>query len=214
MTVHAEKALIRVLCVDDHPVVRNGISQIVGLQRDMTVVAAAGSGDDAVALYRQYHPDITLMDLQLPGMSGLEAIHAIRTLDAEARIIVLTMYRGDDDIFKSMNAGAATYLLKDTLSHDLVRTIREVYKGGSPIPADVAATLATRRGQPMLTEREVEITGLIAKGMRNKEIAFELGIAEETVHAHVKNIFSKLHVNDRTAALSMALQRGIIHIDR
>lgn len=205
---------IRVLCVDDHPVVRNGISQIVGLQSDMAVVAAAASGDEAVTLYRQHKPDVTLMDLQLPGMSGLETIHSIRTDDPDARIIVLTMYRGDEDIFRSLSAGASTYLLKDTLSHDLVRTIREVHQGRSPLPPDIAAQLAQRRSQPMLTEREIEVTRLIARGMRNKEIAFELGIAEETVHAHVKNIFSKLNVNDRTAALAMALRRGIIHIER
>jgi len=205
---------IRVLCVDDHPVVRNGISQIVGLQSDMDVVAAAGTGDEAVSLFRKHKPDVTLMDLQLPGMSGLEAIHTIRADDPSARIIVLTMYRGDEDIFRSLSAGASTYLLKDTLSHDLVRTIREVHEGRAPLPPDIAAQLAQRRGHPMLTEREIEVTGLIARGMRNKEIAFELGIAEETVHAHVKNIFSKLNVNDRTAALAMALRRGIIHIDR
>jgi DNA-binding NarL/FixJ family response regulator len=154
------------------------------------------------------------MDLQLPGMSGLEAIHSIRADYPDARIIVLTMYRGDEDIFRSLNAGASTYLLKDTLSHDLVRTIREVHEGRAPLPANVAAQLAQRRSQPMLTEREIEVTSLIARGMRNKEIAFELGIAEETVHTHVKNIFSKLNVNDRTAALAIALRRGIIHIER
>jgi DNA-binding NarL/FixJ family response regulator len=205
---------IRVLCVDDHPVVRNGISQIVGLQSDMAVVAAAASGDEAVSLYRKHKPDVTLMDLQLPGMSGLETIQSIRADDPDARIIVLTMYRGDEDIFRSLSAGASTYLLKDTLSHDLIRTIREVHQGRSALPADIAAQLAQRRSQPMLTEREIEVTRLIARGMRNKEIAFELGIAEETVHAHVKNIFSKLNVNDRTAALAMALRRGIIHIER
>jgi DNA-binding NarL/FixJ family response regulator len=206
--------LIRVLCVDDHPVVRNGISQIVGLQSDMAVVAAAASGEEAVTLYRQHKPDVTLMDLQLPGMSGLETIHSIRADAPDARIIVLTMYCGDEDIFRSLSAGASTYLLKDTLTHDLVRTIREVHQGRSPLPPDIAAQLAQRRTLPMLTQREIEVTRLIARGMRNKEIAFELSIAEETVHAHVKNIFSKLNVNDRTGALAMALRRGIIHIER
>jgi two-component system, NarL family, response regulator len=203
---------IRILCVDDHPVVRNGIGQIINLQSDMEVVASAATGEEAVSQFRQHKPDITLMDLQLPGMSGLEAIKEIRSAFRQARIIVLTMYQGDEDIYRALDAGAATYLLKDTLSHDLIRTIREVYDGQSPMPPAVAALLAERKNQPALTAREVEITELIAKGMRNKEIAAALGIAEETVHAHVKNIFSKLHVNDRTAALAMALRRGIIHI--
>jgi DNA-binding NarL/FixJ family response regulator len=209
----ADTPFIRVLCVDDHPVVRNGIAQMIGLQSDMGVVAAAATGEEAVPLLLEQQPDITLMDLQLPGMSGLDTIRAIRSTLPDARIIVLTMYDGDEDIFRALDAGAATYLLKDTLSHELVRTIRAVYAGEAPIPAGIAARLATRKGKPALTAREIEITQSIAKGMRNKEIAAALGIAEETVHAHVKNIFSKLHVNDRTAALAIALRRGIIHID-
>jgi two-component system, NarL family, response regulator len=210
--VKASTPHIRVLCVDDHPVVRNGISQIIDLQPDMRVVASAATGEEAISQFRQRKPDITLMDLQLPGMSGLEALREIRSGFPGARIIVLTMYQGDQDIRRALEAGAATYLLKDTVSHDLIRTIRDVYDGKSPMSAAVAALLAERKNQPALTSREVEITELIAKGMRNKEIAAALGIAEETVHAHVKNIFSKLHVNDRTAALAMALRRGIIHI--
>jgi two-component system NarL family response regulator len=203
---------IRILCVDDHPVVLGGIAQIIDLQPDMTVVASAATGEEAIALFKRYEPDVTLMDLQLPGVSGLEAIRTIRGGYANARIIVLTMYQGDEDIFRALEAGAATYLLKDTLSQDLLRTIRDVNDGKRPLPANVAARLAERSSQPGLTQREVEITTLIAKGMRNKEIAAALSIAEETVHAHVKNIFAKLNVNDRTAALAMALRRGIIHI--
>jgi two-component system, NarL family, response regulator len=204
--------VIRILCVDDHPVVRSGIAQIIDLQPDMSVVAAAATGEEAVKQFTRHEPDVTLMDLQLPGLSGLEAIRLIHSESADARIIVLTMYQGDEDIVRSLDAGAATYLLKDTLSHDLVRTIREVHQGQRPISANVAARLAERRGQPVLTNREIEITELLSKGMRNKEMASELGISEETVHAHVKNIFTKLNVNDRTAALAMALRRGIIHI--
>jgi DNA-binding NarL/FixJ family response regulator len=203
---------IRIVCVDDHPVVRRGIAQILEIESDMTVVASAGTGEEAIELFRRCEPDITLMDLQLPTMSGLDAIRAIRDQFAQARIIVLTMYKGDEDIFRAINAGATTYLLKDTLSHDLIRTIRDVHAGLCPLPTSVAARLAERKSQPSLTEREIEITTLIAKGMRNKEIAASLGIAEETVHAHVKNIFAKLNVNDRTAALAIALRRGIIHI--
>jgi two-component system NarL family response regulator len=203
---------IRILCVDDHPVVLGGIAQIIDLEPDMTVVASAATGEEAIALFTRHEPDVTLMDLQLPGVSGLEAIRTIRGAYANARIIVLTMYQGDEDIFRALEAGAATYLLKDTLSTDLLRTIRDVNDGKRPLPDNVAARLAERSSQSCLTQREVEITALIAKGMRNKEIAAALSIAEETVHAHVKNIFAKLNVNDRTAALAMALRRGIIHI--
>jgi two-component system, NarL family, response regulator len=203
---------IRILCVDDHPVVLGGIAQIIDMEPDMTVVASATTGEEAIALFTRHEPDVTLMDLQLPGVSGLEAIRTIRGAYANARIIVLTMYQGDEDIFRALEAGAATYLLKDTLSTDLLRTIRAVNDGKCPLPANVAARLAERSSHPGLTQREVEITALIAKGMRNKEIAAALSIAEETVHAHVKNIFAKLNVNDRTAALAMALRRGIIHI--
>lgn len=205
-------ALIRVLCVDDHPVVRGGLTQLIDLQSDMKVVAAAASGEDAVDLYRQHRPDITLMDLQLPGLNGLGAIHMIRKDDPSARIVVLTMYEGEEDIVGALNAGACAYLLKDTLSHDLLRTIRAVHDGQQPLPPHIAARLAMRGAHPILTRREIDIIELIANGMRNKEIATALAIAEETVHAHVKKIFVKLHVNDRTAAISIALRRGIIHL--
>jgi len=205
--------MIRLLCVDDHPVVRGGLQQFIDLQPDMTVVAAAATGEEALALYRQHHPDVTLMDLQLPGMSGLEAIRTIRSEDQDARVIVLTMYEGDEDIAKALDAGAMTYLLKDTLSQDLLRTIRDVHDGERRLPPNVAARLASRVSQHVLTPREVEIMTLIAKGMRNKEVASALAIAEETVHAHVKNIFAKLEVSDRTAAVAIAVRRGIIHLN-
>jgi len=204
--------VITVLCVDDHPLVLEGIAQVVDLQSDMRVVASANSGEHAIEMFKRYRPDVTLMDLQLRGLSGLDAIRTIREEAPDALFVVLTMYQGDEDIFKALDAGAATYLLKDTLSHDLVRTIRSVYQGERPIPPEIRAKLKERASTPNLTLREIRIVELIAQGMRNKEIAAELRIAEETVHSHIRHIFGKLQVNDRTAALSVALKRGIIHL--
>ena len=206
------KAHIRVLCVDDHRIVREGIGLIIARQADMEVVGSAATGEDAVLLFKRERPDVTLMDLQLPTMSGLEAIRAIRHEDAEARIIVLTMYQGDEDIHRALSAGATTYLLKDTLSDDLIRIVREVHAGRSPIRADVKARLDERAGQPTLTPREVQVMELVYEGRRNKEIATLLKISEETVQVHLKNIFAKLKVGERTAAVNVALRRGIVHI--
>ena len=204
---------IRVFCVDDHALVRDGIALIVDSQPDMKVVASAATGAEAVARFRIHRPDVTLMDLQLPKMTGTEAIRAIRAETPDARIIVLTMYHGDEDIYQALEAGAATYLLKDTLSRDLIRIIREVHAGGRPIPAEIADSLARRPSQASVTPREREVLKAMAEGMRNKEIAAVLGITEETVHAHVKNIFFKLKVRDRTAALTAAIRRGIMRLD-
>lgn len=203
---------IRVLCVDDHAVVRDGVALKVSLQPDMAVVATAATGEQAVALFAQHRPDITLMDLQLPMMSGLQAIQAIRDIDPAAKIVVLTMYQGVEDVYRALQAGAATYLLKGTLSDDLIRIVREVHAGGRPMPPDVAATLAARVARSALTPREVEVVALMAKGLHNKEIAATLGISNETVRIHAKNIFFKLQVPDRTAAVMDALRRGIIHM--
>lgn len=203
---------IRVLCVDDHAVVREGISLKINLEPDMTVVAAAATGEQAVALFAEHRPDVTLMDLQLPAMSGLDAIRAIRALDADARIVVLTMYSGEEDVYRALQAGAATYLLKGTLSDDLVRIVREVHAGGRPMPPDVAATLAARVPRSALTPREVEVVTFMARGLHNKEIAALMRISHETVRIHAKNIFFKLQVPDRTAAVVDALRRGIIHM--
>ena len=205
-------AQIRVLCVDDHRIVREGIALIIGRQPDMRVVASAGSGEAAVVLHRRHRPDVTLMDLQLGTMSGLEAIQSIRQQDAAARIVVLTMYQGDEDIYRALKAGATTYLLKDTLSNSLVRVVREVHKGKHPLSPDVAARLAERAERPVLTAREVQVVELVAQGMRNKDIAAALGITWQTAQVHVQNIFEKLDVTDRTAAINVALRRGIIHI--
>jgi DNA-binding NarL/FixJ family response regulator len=204
--------VIRVLCVDDHAVVREGITLIIDMQLDMKVVACAPSGEEAVRLYREHRPAVTLMDLQLPGMSGLDAIKAIRREDPSARIIVLTMYEGDEDIFRALHAGAATYLLKNTLSDDLVRVVREVDSGKHPMSPDVASRLATRKMESTLTRRETEVLNLLAQGLRNKEIGATLGISEETAHGYIKSIFIKLKVQDRTAAVTVGLRRVIIHL--
>jgi two-component system NarL family response regulator len=198
--------------VDDHAVVRDGISLKINLQPDMTVVATAASGEQAVAMFARHRPDVTLMDLQLPAMSGLEAIQQIRAIDGDARIIVLTMYDGEEDVYRALQAGAATYLLKGTLSDDLIRIVREVHAGGRPMPPDVAATLAGRAPRSALTARETEVVALMAEGLQNKEIAAVLGISNETVRIYAKNIFFKLQVPDRTAAVVDALRRGIIHM--
>jgi two-component system NarL family response regulator len=204
---------IRVLCVDDHRIVREGIALIISREPDMTVVASAATAQEAVLQFRQHQPDVTLMDLRLGSTSGIQAIQAIRREHPEARIVVLTMYQGDEDIHQALAAGAATYLLKDTLSDDLIRVVREVYKGGHPISPDVRARLEERAANPTLTPREIEVLKLVSLGKRNKQIAGLLGMSEETVPVHLKNIFAKLKVNERTAAVNVALKRGIVHIE-
>jgi DNA-binding NarL/FixJ family response regulator len=205
-------AKIRIVCVDDHRIVREGIALIIGRHRDMEVVGSAASAEESLALFRQCRPDITLMDLQLGSLSGVEAIRAIRREDPKARVVVLTMYHGHEDIFRALDAGAVTYLLKDTLSDDLIRVIREVHAGQQPIGPEVEERLAERAAGPHLTPREVQVVELIFQGMRNKEIAASLGISEETAHVHTKNVLAKLRVKDRTAAVNVALRRGIIHL--
>jgi two-component system NarL family response regulator len=185
---------------------------MIGRQPDMTLVGSAVTGEEAVALFRQHQPDITLMDLQLPVMTGLEAIRVIRRESPDARIIVLTMYHGDEDIHRALAAGASTYLLKDMLSDDLMRVIREVHAGQIGLLPDVQVRLDERATRPSLTPREVQVTELIGRGLRNKEIASELHISEETVQVHVRSILTKLSVNDRTAAVNVAMRRGIIHL--
>ena len=205
-------AAIRVLCVDDHPLLLEGVARKIERQPDMEVVDTAGTGQEALILYRRHWPDVVLMDLQLPGMGGLQAIEAIRRDDPNARIIVLTILGGDEDIYRAMRAGAASYLLKSSLSQDLIATVRKVVAGERPMPREVAERLASREGQSGLSVREIQILELIAKGLRNKEIAGELGIGQETVQTHIKRLFVKLHVSDRTAAVTVALSRGIVHM--
>lgn len=203
---------IQILCVDDHRVVLEGIASLIGRQPDMLIVGFAATAPEAVQLYRRYRPDVTLMDLQLPEVSGLEAIRRIRSEDSQARIIVLTMYHGEEDIYRALEAGATTYLLKDALSDDLVRIIRDVHAGGRPIPSEVTALLAARSSHPTLSPREVDVVHLISEGLRNKEIALALGISEETVKVHVKSVLAKLGVRDRAAVVGAAIRRGILHI--
>lgn len=204
--------MIRVLCVDDHRLMREGIARIVGLQPDMTVVAQASNGQEAVERFLEHRPDVTLMDLQLPTMSGLDAIRAIREADDEAKVIVLTMYQGEEDIHRALEAGARGYLLKDMLPDELIKVIREVQDGHRAIPPEVAAALEARAGQPSLTTRELQVLELLGTGMRNKEIAATLGISSDTASAHIKSIFTKFSVHDRVAALREGLRRGILHM--
>jgi len=212
MTNATAAQTIRVLCVDDHRLMREGIARIVGVQPDMTVVAQASDGEQAVEQFLRFRPDVTLMDLEMPTMRGVQAIHAIRRHAPDARIVVLTMYHGEEDIHRAVAAGAVGYLLKDTLPDDLIRVIREVHSGQRAIPPEIAAALEQRASQPTLTLREFQVLELLATGKRNKEIAASLGISADTASAHVKSIFQKFNVHDRTAALAEALRRGIIHL--
>lgn len=205
-------APIRVMCVEDHRIVREGIALIINQEQDMEVVGACATGDEAVPLYVQCKPDVVLMDLRLGKTSGVDAIKAIRQVDPKARIVVLTMYEGDEDIFRAHQAGATTYLLKDTLSADLIRVVRAVHAGERPVLPEVQARLAERAASPTLTSREIEVLQLISEGLRNKEVGATLGIAEGTVQIHVKNIFAKLNVNDRTGAVQVAVRRGLIQM--
>ncbi|MBI3896213.1 MAG: response regulator transcription factor [Acidobacteria bacterium] len=203
---------IRILTVDDHPLLREGIAVLVSSQSDMKVVGEASNGRDALEQFRKHRPDVTLMDLQMPEMKGIDAIIAIRGQFPEARIIVLTTYTGDVQILRALKAGARAYLLKSALRKELLETIRAVHAGQKRIPPEVAVQLADYAGEETLSPREIEILQLIAGGNANKEIAAQLSITEETVKGHVKNILAKLSANDRTHAVTIALKRGIIQL--
>ena len=203
---------IRVLCVDDHRLMREGVAKIVDVQPDMKVVAEASNGEHAVAQFVAARPDVTLMDLQLPLQSGPEATRRIRQIDQSARIIVLTMYRGDEDIHRAFEAGAMGYVLKDTISDDLIHVIREVHAGRRVVMAEIQQALDEHARLPSLSGRELQVLELVAEGMRNKEIAAALGISADTAGMHVKNLYAKLDVHDRTAAVAKAIRRGIIRI--
>jgi DNA-binding NarL/FixJ family response regulator len=205
-------ARFRVLVVDDHPIMRLGIAAIINAQKDMRVCAQAGSGEDAVRLFRQQSPDVTLMDLRLPGMSGWEAIRAIRREDPTARCVVLTTYEGDEDIHQALAAGAAGYMIK-AMSHDtLVDALRKVHAGSQFLPAPVSQSLAARTPNSDLSPREREVLSLMVHGQSNKEIAATLGITEATVKCHVSVILERLGVTDRTQAVIAAVKRGLEHL--
>lgn len=207
-----ESGKIKVLVVDDHPVVQVGISAIIDTQPDMTVVAEAASGERAIELFREYHPDITLMDLRLEGMSGVECIRTIRQTYSDARFIVLTTYRGDEDIHQALEAGANGYLIKGMPRQVLVEAVRSVHRGEHFLPSSVTEALSLRKRESELSAREREVLSLVAAGKCNKEIASELGIAEATVKCHLTVIFLRLNVTDRTQAVITAVQRGLVHL--
>jgi DNA-binding NarL/FixJ family response regulator len=200
------------MVVDDHHIVRSGLTALIVSEADMAVVAEATNGQEAIDLFRQHKPDVTLMDLRLPQVGGVQAITTIRKEFPGARIIVLTTYDGDEDIYRALQAGASGYLLKGMLAEELLEAIRAVHSGLRRIPAAVAQRLAERMSGAELTTREVDVLRLIVSGKSNKEIAAGLCISEATVKTHITNILGKLGANDRTQAATIALQRGIIHL--
>ncbi len=205
-------SLIRVLTVDDHALLRRGIATLVNGEPDLKLIGEASTGAEAIKQFKQHRPDVTLMDLQMPGMSGIEAIIAIRNEFADARIIVLTTYAGDVQVIRALKAGARAYLLKAQVNRELLDTIRSVHAGQKRIPAEIAAQLAEHTGEAELSAREIEVLWLIAAGNANKEIAAQLSIEEDTVKRHVTNILAKLRANDRTHAVTIGLKRGIIEL--
>jgi len=206
----ADASSIRILAVDDHPLVRQGIAGLVAVQSDMTLAAEASNGRDAIQQFRTHRPDVTLMDLQMPEMNGVDAIIAIRNEFPEARIIVLTTYTGDVQILRALKAGARAYLLKNLLHKELLETIRAVYAGKKTLSPEASFQLAEHATDDALTPGEISVLRLIAAGNANKQIADQLSITEETVKGRVKNILSKLGANDRTHAAMIGVKRGII----
>lgn len=203
---------IRVLIADDHPLLREGIAALIANCNDIVVVAQAENGQEAVAAYRKFRPDVTLMDLQLPDMDGVDAIKLIRNEASQARVIVLTTYSGDTRAQKALKAGARAYLLKNHARRDLLEMIRRVHAGQKYIDPEVAGSIAEHSGEEALTPRELQILTLIAGGGSNKWIANELAISEDTVKGHVSSVLSKLNANDRTHAVTLAIKRGVIQI--
>lgn len=203
---------IRILTVDDHPLLREGIAAVLANETDMIVVAEAGNGREAVEQFRAHRPDVTLMDLQMPDMNGTDAILAIRKDYPDAHIIVLTTYSGDAQAVRALKAGASGYLLKNMVRKELVETIRSVHDGKKRVPPEIAVEMAEHHADDALTEREIEVLRELAAGNANKVVALRLCVSEETVKAHMRSILSKLGANDRTHAVTIALRRGIIEI--
>lgn len=210
--MNSPKKVIRVLVADDHTVVRDGLVAIIKQEKDMDVVADTGDGQRAVELWKQHRPGVTLMDLQMPGLDGVDAIYQIRAADPNARIIVLTTYDGDEDIYRGIRAGAKSYLLKDVRREELFQCIREVYAGKMFVPPAIAAKLAERLPAEELTARELEVLRLLAEGKPNKIIGADLGISEVTVKSHVQSVFRKLNVLSRTEATAVATRRGLLRL--
>jgi two-component system, NarL family, response regulator len=203
---------IRILVAEDHLVARVGVGAIVNMQPDMKVVGEASNGQQAVEMYRKIRPDVVLLDMRMPIMSGVEAARAIKAEFPEAKMVALTTYGGDEDIRRALSAGIQAYLTKDVLHDELLKAIRAVHSGQKYLPAAVAAALTAQMPRPDLSAREVQVLELIVRGLANKQIAYSLNIAEHTVKNHVKNILSKLGVQDRTQAATAAIQRGIVHL--
>jgi len=211
--VQSAHNLIRILTVDDHPILRKGLAALVNAELDLKLVAEAANGKEAIEAFRCHQPDITLMDLQMPGLDGIQAIEAICSEFPGARIIVLTTYTGDTQVVRALKAGARAFVLKGHVLDELLDTIRAVHAGKKRIPPDVAAELADHATDDALTEREIDVLKLIAAGNGNKQIADELSISEATVKSRVTNILSKLGANDRAHAVTVGLKRGIIELD-
>jgi DNA-binding NarL/FixJ family response regulator len=203
---------IRVLTVDDHPLLHEGLAMVIARQPDMAVVGTAYSGEEGVALFRAHTPDVTLMDLRLPDMSGIEATVKIRSQFPDARIIILTTFDGDVEVRRALEAGARSYLMKSTRATEIVRVIRDVHAGKKSIPSEIAAHLAEHYGDDGLTAREIEVLRLIAEGNRNRDVGEKLSISEDTVKVHIRHIMEKLGAKDRTQAVAIGVRRGVIQL--